>query len=94
MSVKTFEQSLQKANINHRKFSMLKFYLDVTKVSFKTERSTNEVIARVLGTSMKKIDRVKKRFVMGGIETTLTNKKGSRIYKKRLMEILKPTWLR
>ena len=49
---------------------------------FQTERSTNEVIARVLGTSMKKIDRVKKRFVMGGIET-LTKKKGSRIYEKK-----------
>jgi hypothetical protein len=32
---------------------------------------------------MKKIDRVKKRFIMGGIETTLTRKKGSRIYKKK-----------
>ncbi len=32
---------------------------------------------------MKKIDRVKKRFIMGGIETTLTKKKGSRIYKKK-----------
>jgi hypothetical protein len=31
---------------------------------------------------MKKIDRVKKRFVMGGIDT-LTKKKGSRIYKKK-----------
>ncbi len=50
---------------------------------FQTERSTNEVIARVLGTSMKKIDRVKKRFVMGGIETILTNKKANRIYKKK-----------
>jgi hypothetical protein len=50
---------------------------------FQTERSTNEVIARVLGTSMKKIDRVKKRFVMGGIKATLTKQKGSRIYKKK-----------
>lgn len=50
---------------------------------FQTERSTNEVIARVLGTSMKKIDRVKKRYVMGGIEATLTKQKGSRIYKKK-----------
>ena len=50
---------------------------------FQTERSTNEEIARVLGTSMRKIDRVKKRFVMNGIEATLTKKKGSRIYKKK-----------
>ncbi len=50
---------------------------------FQTERSTNEEIARVLGTSMRKIDRVKKRYVMGGIEATLIKKKGSRIYKKK-----------
>ena len=50
---------------------------------FQTERSTNEEIARILGTSMRKIDRVKKRFVMGGIGATLTKQKGSRIYKKK-----------
>ena len=49
-----------------------------------TERSsTNEEISRVLGTSMRKIDRIKKRFVMGGIEAVLTNKKSSRIYEKK-----------
>ncbi len=48
-----------------------------------TERSTNEEIARVLGTSMRKIDRVKKRFVMEGMEASLTKKKGSRIYEKK-----------
>lgn len=50
---------------------------------YQTERSTNEEIARILGTSMRKIDRVKKRFVMEGIEAVLTKKKGSRIYKKK-----------
>jgi transposase len=51
--------------------------------AFQTERSTNEEIARVLGTSMRKIDRVKKRFVMEGMEAALTKKKGSRVYKKK-----------
>ncbi len=50
---------------------------------YQTERSTNEEIARVLGTSMRKIDRVKKRFVMEGMEAVLTKKKGSRIYEKK-----------
>jgi hypothetical protein len=50
---------------------------------FQTERSTNEEIARVLGTSMRKIDRVKKRFVMEDIEVALTKKKGKRIYEKK-----------
>ncbi len=50
---------------------------------YQMERSTNEEIARVLGTSMRKIDRVKKRFVMEGIEVALTKRKGSRIYEKK-----------
>ena len=50
---------------------------------YQIERSTNEEIARVLGTSMRKIDRVKKRFVMEGLEAALTKKKGSRIYEKK-----------
>lgn len=50
---------------------------------FQTDRSTNEEIARILGTSMRKIDRVKKRFVMEGLEAALTKKKGSRIYEKK-----------
>lgn len=50
---------------------------------YKIERSTNEEIARVLGISMRKIDRVKKRFVMEGIEAALDKKKGNRIYVKK-----------
>jgi hypothetical protein len=50
---------------------------------FQTKRSTNEEMARVLNISMKKIDRVKKRFVEDGIEITLNGKKGSRIYAKK-----------
>lgn len=50
---------------------------------FQTTRSTNEDISRVLKISMKKIDRVKKRFVEEGLDVTLNGKKGSRIYKKK-----------
>ncbi len=50
---------------------------------YQTKRSTNEEIAYVLGISMKKIDRLKKRFVIGGIEAALNRKKGSRIYVKK-----------
>ncbi len=48
------------------------------------ERSTNEEIARVLGTSMRKIDRVKKRFIIGGMEAVLTKQKGKRVYEKKV----------
>lgn len=48
------------------------------------DRSTGEQIARVLNTSMRKIDRVKKRFVEQGLETALGRKKVSRVYKRKV----------
>ena len=50
---------------------------------FQKKRSTNKEIAKVLNISMKKIDRVKKRFVEDGLDITLHGKKGSRIYAKK-----------
>ena len=50
---------------------------------FQTKRSTNEEIASVLNTSMRKIDRVKKRFVEEGLDVALHGRKGSRIYAKK-----------
>ena len=50
---------------------------------FQKKRSTNKEIAKVLNISMKKIDRVKKRFVENGLDITLNGRKGSRIYKKK-----------
>jgi enolase len=46
-------------------------------------RSKNEEIARVLNTSMRKVDRVKKRFVLDGLDVALGGRKGSRIYEKK-----------
>jgi len=48
------------------------------------KRSKNEEIARVLNTSMRKIDRVKKRFVEEGLEISLNGHKGERVYKKKV----------
>jgi hypothetical protein len=48
-----------------------------------TERSTNGEISRVLHISMRKIDRVKKRFVEDGIDAALDKKMGNRIYAKK-----------
>ena len=50
---------------------------------YQMKRSTNEETARVLNISMKKIDRVKKRFVMEGLDVALNGRKGSRIYVKK-----------
>jgi transposase len=51
---------------------------------FQKKRSTNKEIAQVLNISMKKIDRVKKRFVEDGLYITLNGRKGSRIYVKKV----------
>ena len=50
---------------------------------YQTEGSTNEEIARVLHISMRKIDRVKKRFVNGGLDSALERRMGNRIYAKK-----------
>jgi hypothetical protein len=51
--------------------------------TFQTKRSTNEEIARVLNTSLRKIDRVKKRLVEEGLDVVLQGRKGNRIYTKK-----------
>ena len=50
---------------------------------YQVKRSTNEDMARVLNISMKKIDRVKRRFVEESFEVALNGKKGSRVYTKK-----------
>ena len=50
---------------------------------FQEKRSTNEEISRVLKIGMRKIDRIKKRFVELGLDKTLNGLKGSRVYAKK-----------
>ncbi len=50
---------------------------------YQIKRSTNEKIACILNISMRKIDRVKERFVMEGIEVALNGRKRKRIYDKK-----------
>lgn len=50
---------------------------------FQVNRSRNEEIAKVLNISMKKIDRVKKRFVEEGFEVALGGHKSERVYEKK-----------
>lgn len=57
--------------------------LGCDKGQFQKKRSINEEISRVLNISMKKIDRVKKRFVEEGLNIALNGRKGSRIYTKK-----------
>ena len=50
---------------------------------FQKERSTNEEMSRVLNISMRKIDRLKKRFVEEGFNAALDRKKGTHIYARK-----------
>jgi len=50
---------------------------------FQKKRLTNQEISRALHISMKKIDRVKKRFVEEGLDVALEGMKRERIYKKK-----------
>ena len=51
---------------------------------YQNKRSTNEEICKILKISMRKIDRVKKRFVEEGLDTALNGRKGIRVYKKTI----------
>jgi len=57
--------------------------LDCDTGDYQTNRSTNEEIARVLNISMRKIDRVKKRFVEEGFDAALDKRKADRVYEKK-----------
>jgi len=50
----------------------------------KASRSTNENISKVLNVSMKKIDRVKKRFVEDSLEVALSGHPKEREYDKKV----------
>jgi hypothetical protein len=58
--------------------------LDVDINQPKEARSTNESISKVLKISMKKIDRVKKRFVEDGLEIALLGHPKEREYEKKV----------
>ena len=53
------------------------------KGKYQNLRSTNTEISKVLNTSMRKIDRVKKRFVTQGLDVALNGKKSDRVYEKK-----------
>ncbi len=57
--------------------------LNCDEGDFQAKRSTNEQVTGVLKISMKKIDRVKKRFVEEGLDVALNGHKGKRVYEKK-----------
>jgi len=58
--------------------------LNVDESQPKESRSTNELISKVLKISMKKIDRVKKRFIDEGLDVALSGRPKEREYEKKV----------
>ena len=57
--------------------------LNCDEGAYQEDRSINEVVSSVLQVSMKKIDRVKKRFVEEGLDVALHGHKGERVYARK-----------
>jgi len=73
-----------KGNYKSQKILNALILLGCDKGEHQTNRSTNDEMSRILNISMRKIDRVKKRFVMEGIEVVLNGRKRNRIYDKKM----------
>ena len=74
------------SNGNHKSQKVINalILLGCDEGMLQTKRSINEELARVLTISMKKIDRVKKRFVEDGFDIALNGHKSSRVYTKKV----------
>jgi hypothetical protein len=57
--------------------------LNCDEGKYQNQRMKNEDVAAVLKISMRKIDRVKRRFVEEGFEVALVGRKGERVYEKK-----------
>lgn len=73
-----------KGKHNSQKVLNALILLNCDKGELNVNHSTNEEISRVLNISMRKIDRVKKRFVEEGLEVALSGGKRNRIYDKKV----------
>jgi Winged helix-turn helix len=73
-----------KGKHNSQKVLNALILLNCDKGEWNVNHSTNEEISRVLNISMRKIDRVKKRFIEEGLEVALNGGKRNRIYVKKV----------
>jgi transposase len=74
---------VQKGNHGSRKVVNALILLNCDEGEFQDRRMKNEDVANVLKISMRKIDRLKKRFVEEGLEAAMTRRTGERVYKKK-----------
>ena len=77
------EAMVQKGSHTPRKVLNALVLLNCDEGRFQDHRVKNEEVASVLRISMRKIDRVKKRFIEEGFDTALTGHKQERTYEKK-----------
>jgi hypothetical protein len=72
-----------KGNHKSQKVMNALILLNCDEGRYQNQTMRNEDVAAALRISMRKIDRVKKRFIEEGFETSLSGKKPDRIYEKK-----------
>jgi hypothetical protein len=77
------EAITQKGSHKSQKVINALILLNCDEGEFQDRPIKNEDVSVVLKISMRKIDRVKKRFVKEGLEIALNGRKGDRVYKKK-----------
>jgi len=77
------ETIVQKGSHKSQKVLNSLVLLNCDEGTFQRQRMKNEDVAAVLRISMRKIDRVKRRFVEDGFEIALTGHKADRVYEKK-----------
>lgn len=79
----TLETIVQKGSHKSQKVLNALVLLNCDEGAFQKRRMKNEDVAAVLRISMRKIDRVKRRYVEDGFGIALTGHKGERVYEKK-----------
>ena len=74
---------VQKGNHKSQKVLNALVLLNCDQGEFQDRPVRNEDVSSVLRISMRKIDRVKRRFVEEGLESALTGRKGERVYERK-----------
>jgi transposase len=73
----------QKGKHPSRKVLNALILLNCDQGKFQNDPLKNEDVAAVLKISMRKIDRVKKRFVEEGLDAALNGRRGQRVYERK-----------
>jgi hypothetical protein len=73
----------RKGNHKSQKVINALVMLNCDEGEFQDKKTKNEGISSILKVSMRKIDRIKKRFIEEGLEMVLNGRKGERVYEKK-----------